>query len=492
MATAMLAPPAIAASQPDFSGLTRAIRTFKEGTAYPTGTAVVVVQDGRIVYEGYFGKADLGAGTAVGRDTAFYIASTTKPFFALNVLLAEREGLVETGTSLQAMFPDARFTGFDATAVTARDLLTHTSGLGNTALVWATAFSGVHDAQSRQRIVATSTPNAEAPRGTFAYTNVGYNVASVWMDRVDGRPWQAQLAARVFAPLGMTRTTARISEAEAGGWPMALPYSFAAARRDVPLYLRKTDATMQAAGGLLSTAPDLAKFLLVQLADGRQGKRQALPAAVIRRSHERQATTDSRYLDFPRDGYAWGWYTGDYKGRRMLHHFGAFAGFHAHLSFIPEANVGLVVLNNEDMLSARLTSVIADHAYGLALGEDGIAAKADARYAQLAQEAKQMEQAVAAQHAKTRGRAWQLSLPRAAHAGRYAHPLLGDITVALEADDALVLRWGQLQATATGYDRPEHVRVELVPGSGEVVEFIAANGQVEALQLDGMRFDKLR
>lgn len=492
VAAAILTTQAATAAEPDFNGLARAIQATKDATAFPAGTAVIVVKDGKVLYQGYFGYADIQAKTPVSADTAFYIASATKPFFALDTLLAEHAGKLDTRTTLQAMFPEARFTGFDASAITARQLLTHTAGLDNMPLVWATAYTGLHDAGLRHRLLLETRPNAEAPTGTFDYTNVGYNIASVWLDEATGTPWQDQLASRIFKPLGMTRTTARASDAETGGWPVAKPYSFAAADRTQPLYLRKTDATMHAAGGMLSTAPDLATFLIAQLADGKLGRKQVLPAAVVRASHIRQASTDSRYLDFPRDGYAWGWYTGEYQGRRMLHHFGGFAGFHAHLSFMPGENIGLVVLNNEDMLGARLTNLIAEYAYAVALDDAGIATNAPARFAKLAEDALKLEQSAAGQRDKIRGRAWQLSLPRQAYAGRYTHPSLGEVTVSVDAEDGMHLRWGQLRAEATGFDKPDHVRVEFVPGSGEVLAFVATNGTVEAMVYDDLRLEKAR
>lgn len=492
VAAAVLTTQAAMAAAPDFSGLARAVQATKDATGFPAGTAVIVVKDGKVAYQGYFGHADIGAKTPVGADTVFYIASATKPFFALEALLAEHAGELDTRTTLQAMFPDKRFVGFDAGWVTFRQLLTHTSGLDNMPLVWATAYTGLHDAGLRLRLVDETRPNSDAPNGTFDYTNVGYNIASVWLDATNEMPWQDQLASRIFKPLGMDRTTARASDAEAAGWTIAKPYSFAAADRTQPLYLQKTDATMHAAGGMLSTAPDLATFLMAQLADGRLGRKQVLAAEVIRASHVRQATTDSRYLDFPRDGYAWGWYTGDYQGRRMLHHFGSFAGFHAHLSFMPDENIGLVVLNNEDVLGARLTNLIAEYAYALALGNTDIAAKAPARFSGLADDARKLGQAATAQREKIRAREWRLSLPRRAYAGRYAHALLGDVTVVVGEGDHMQLRWGQLQAQATGYDKPEHVRVEFVPGSGDVLEFVVANGEVQALVYDDLRFEKTR
>ena len=66
------------------------------------------------------------------------------------------------------------------------------------------------------------------------------------------------------------------------------------------------------------------------------------------------------------------------------------------------------------------------------------------------------------------------------------------MAVTLQADDGLAVHWGQLQAVASGYDKPDHVRIELVPNSGNVLEFVVKDGEVEALVLDGMRFGKVR
>lgn len=480
---------AIAAPSTDFADLASAIQRVKEVTGYQTGTAVAVVKDGKVVYEGYFGYADLGGKVPVDRSTSFYIASTTKPFLALHTLLQERAGQLDTGTSLQAMFPRAGFAGFDANAVTIRHLLTHTAGIDNQPLVWATAFSGIHDARSRQTLVAHSYPNAEAAPGTFDYTNVGYNILSVWLEQKFAQPWQDQLATTLFAPLGMARTSAYISEAKAKGWPLAKPYSAQSTDRHAPLYLEKSDETMQAAGGIVSTANDLSRFLIAELSDGKLSGRRVFPKDVIAQSHATQAVTDSSYLDFKRNGYAWGWYTGDYKGKRMLHHFGAFPGFHAHLSFIPEAGVGLVVLNNEDFLSARLTNLIADHVYGVLLREPGTQAASSARFDELLGKAKGLEQAVAKQRELVLGRAWNLSLPRQRYVGTYRHALLGDITVADEAG-ALVIRWGKLQAIAAGYGRKDHVRVEFAPNSGDLLAFVVANDRVNAIEFERMTFIK--
>lgn len=472
----------------DFDGLDALVRKTKEATAHPTGTAIIAIRDGRIVHEAYIGYADIGARTPVDRDTAFYIASVTKPFFALTLLLQQERGRIDADTHLQAMFPGIAFEGFDARAVTLRDLLTHTSGLDNPPLVWATAYVGGHDAASRRALVAQTSADADTAHGAFDYSNVGYNIASVWLDAKLGTSWQAQLDADIFAPLGMRRTTASIDTARAAGWSIARPYSALAADRNTPLSLEKSDDTMHAAGGLIASAPDLARFLIAQMStDG------ALPAAVIARSQVQQVATDGvAYEDFARSGYAWGWYVGGYKGRRMLHHFGGFAGFHAHLSFIPEAGVGLVVLNNEDVLAARMTSLIADYAYGVLLGEQGTDARVATRFDALIDKARSLEAAVAAQQAKLRDRAWNLSLAPAEYAGTYTHPLLGDIAITRDATGEPIVRWGRLASTALAYDDRDTMRVELVPNSGSVMAFEVGAGRVDALRFEGMRFVRVR
>ncbi len=488
---AVASSPAITAPGHDFEALAGLIQRTKDETALPSGTAVAIVKDGKIIYEGYFGYADIDGKRPVTRDTSFYIASTTKPFVALNVLLKAGEGRLDTRTSLQAMFPDIRFNGFDATSVTAKDLLVHSSGVDNQPLVWATAFSGVHDARSRLGLVAASYPDGDAAPGTFKYTNVGYNILSVWLDQKRAMPWQDQLDKAIFQPLDMRRTSAYISKAEAKGWPLATPYSFAGAMPNGPLYLRKSDDTMHAAGGLVSTAPDLAKFLIAQLGEGKYRGKQIFPSAVIAQSHVTQVALDASYLDFKRTGYAWGWYTGEYKRKHMLHHFGGFAGFHAHLSFIPEANVGLVVLNNEDVLSARLTNLIAHYVYGVLLDEPGISSKMSDRFDELLGQAREGRLATAKHRDVIQRRAWQLSQPLEAYVGTYSNHLLGEMVVELNNDNKPVIRWGRLAAVVTGYDSPDQVRVEFAPNEGTALTFVVKEGNVDAISYAHATFKKV-
>lgn len=489
-ALALASPCAIAAMPvPDFTALDRLIEDTRRATGYAPGLAIVVLRDGRIVHEAYSGHADIDAQVPVTRDTVFYIASATKPMFALNALLAEADGRLDLQTPLRTMFPDVAFDGIDADVVTAGELLFHASGVDNPDLAWAAAFSGVHDAASRQALVARTHADPETPHRTFRYTNVGYNLFSAWLDRRSATPWQQQLEARVFQPLGMHHTSASMDHAQRAGWTLAQPYSLGSITPQRPLPLSKTDATMHAAGGVVSTAPDLARFLAAQLSGGDSC---GIPRALIARSQQPQVAVDAHYQDFARDGYAWGWYTGAYKGQRLLHHFGSFAGFHAHLSFMPDAGLALVVLANEDVLAPRLTSLVADYAYGTLLHEPDLQARVAARFDALQAQALALPSTIARQRAQIAARPWRLALPRAAYGGRYEDPLLGTITVTLDADARLRLRWGVLDAVADGGDADEQLRVEFMPGAGRFLDFDVQDGRVIAIDFEGMRFQRLQ
>lgn len=454
----------------------------------PSGTAVIVVKGDRIIHESYHGYADIAGREKVNEKTAFYIASVTKPFFALNALLMEQDGNLDTNSSLQALVPEMNFTGFDADKVTVRDLLVHTSGLDNEPLVWATAFSGVHDASSRRQLVAATYPAEGTRLGGFDYSNVGYNILSVALDARGDAAWQERLEKNIFAPLRMAQTSAYMSAAADQGTRTARPYSLMSEKRLEALYLEKTDATMHAAGGLIATARDLSRFLIAELNEGRVDGKQVFPAEVIRRSHEQQAKTDTSYQDFQRDGYAWGWYTGDYKGQRMLHHFGGFAGYHAHLSFIPEEKIGLVVLNNEDFLSARLTSLVADLVYGTLLNEENIVKNVDARLEELLVRLQGVGETIRSQRKEISARPWLLSRPLVEYAGKYSNSTLGTVHVNITDDKRLEFIWGELRAVADGYDKPDVVRVELAPNSGKAVSFTVDAGIVTSLVINDITF----
>ncbi len=235
------------------------------------GAGIAVIEGDRIVYEGGFGFADAKGGIKATADTSFYIASSTKSFTGLAALLLANKDKLDLDKSLAAWFPEISFDpALKADQITIRHLLSHTHGIVNDPIAYSAAYTGLHTPETNLKRLKDSTQvNTEAPLGTYDYTNLGYNIFSMILEREFGKPWQDILAEEVFAPAGMTRTSAYFSDAAKKGWSLALPYGVTGKDIREPLYLTKQDNTMHAAGGMIASAHDIARFVQAQLSNGR-------------------------------------------------------------------------------------------------------------------------------------------------------------------------------------------------------------------------------
>ncbi|MBL4617945.1 MAG: serine hydrolase [Robiginitomaculum sp.] len=482
----------------DFSAIDDYVEQVKKGTDMPSGTAIAIVKNGKIIYEGYFGFADIQAKKPVDADTAFYIASTTKPFFALSMLLMEHKGDIKDTTTMAEMFPDIKFRRFKPKKVQLQNLMSHTAGIKNPLFVANLAYFGLHDKARRRKSVAAIVSRNKGKLGKFVYTNLGYNVASVWVEDTYKQDWQKTLAELVFDPLNMSSTSAYMSEIKMKGIEVALPYSFFSENPKEALSFQKKDSTMHAAGGMVSTARDVARFLIAELNNGMVDGKQVFPRAVIEKSQQQLATNNSKYRkyrDFGRDGYAWGWFIGPYKDQVMLHHFGDIAGTHAHLSFIPKRNIGLVILNNESWVSDAMANTIADIAYSILLDKGDPDALVKPRVQSLVSGVTKVLQNKA--NEKEPVEEMNLSLDKPSYAGTFYNPLIGNVRVELIGADQYKFTLGELDAMATGHKDRNAMHVVFVPKVRTFVpdvsvRYVIKRGKVTGFRMYQAFFEKLK
>jgi len=456
------------------------------------GIAVSVVRGGETVYARGFGYADVEAGVQATPETEYYIASSTKSFTALAAQLLHVEGKIDLDRSLQSYLPDVAFDpAIEADSITLRDLLTHTAGISNDAIVFRTAFSGEHTQDELLRAMSATSVQSRAPRGEFRYTNLGYNILSVILDRETGTAWQDLLAELVFVPAGMARTTAYASLPDKAGWPVARPY-FGVSEGEVErLYLEKADNTMQAAGGMYSTAADLARWVTIQLNGGRIDGVQVFPADVIRETHHPFAETDTRFGPYRRDGgYGLGWYIGGYEDEVLIHHFGGFAGWRTHVSFMPEHDVGVVVLANQAPVGSLLADLLATYAYDWWLGRDSLQQVYEEKRTEVARRVEDRKGRIDADLANRAERTWTLTEPLESYVGIYRSDLFGTLNIAIE-DDVLAASIGNMHAVSTPFTRPNTIRVEMVPKNGQVIGFVVEDGVVTQARNGDAVFDKV-
>lgn len=327
------------------------------------GLAITVVRGDSTIYRRGFGWADTEAGAPMTPETPLYIASNTKSFTALAAALLDARGDVDLDAPVtdylrRDWFPSE----IDAGAVTLRHLLTHTSGLSNDPLVFRTAYSGEHTPRVQRRLLEETVARDDAPLGTFDYTNTGYLIAALALEEATGLPWQDVLEREIFEPLGMAETTARLSELRPDAIPAA-PYRAVGPAERMRLPLEKSDETLHAAGGIISTLRDLERWLVAEMHRGRISGDAVLPEAVIEATQTLAAPAAGTIGPFGRDGYGLGWIVGTFGGEKLIYHVGNFPGTSSLISFMPERNLGVTVFVNEDEVGTQLALMLTAYVY---------------------------------------------------------------------------------------------------------------------------------
>jgi CubicO group peptidase (beta-lactamase class C family) len=452
------------------------------------GLAVAVVRDSAVVYLGAAGYRDIEAKLPATTTTPYYLASSTKSFTGMAAAILAARGTLDLDAPISRYLPELRLpAGRPADSVTMHQLLTHTMGLENDAIVIRTAYTGEHTPEQLIGLLSGSTVTSRA----FRYDNLGYVVASLVLERLTRGRWQDLLQSSLFVPLGMRRTTAYMSRA--GGWGLAVPYSAGADSVPRRLPQTKRDATMHAAGGVVSTAEDLSRWLSVMLTDGRLRGVQVLPPEAVREARRLQVAVDpaQTFGPFRRYGYGLGWYWGEYAGDTLIHHFGGYEGARAHVSFMPSRGLGVAVLLNASGPAAEVADLVATYAYDVLLDKPALEAHYDSALAAMAEKLRTTKERVAAQRAEMAGRENTLSRPLGTYAGTFESPMLGTLKLR-PVRGRLEVSFGPLLAIAGYYTRPEALRVEFGPGRGEVLQFFVLPTGADSLEYAGYVFHRRR
>ena len=457
------------------------------------GVIMTVVKDGQSIYTKGFGYANRESKLPMQDETSFYIASCTKSFTALLASIYDQRGLIDLDAPLTKYFPNVDFKPeLKAGQVKVRDLLTHTSGIENGGISFRVAYSGDHNHEKLMQLMNHCEPN-KAGYGNFQYTNTGYNIYALILQEHLGKPWQQCLEEEIFKPLGMSHTTAYISRATTNDWPLARPYIGYSTDDIEAVYLLKKDNTMQSAGGLITTGKDIGKWLQVQLMEGRLNGQQVFPKKLIQQSQNLLATINEPRNDpFEDKGYGMGWMINEYNGEKVVAHFGGFPGYLTHISFMPEQNIGVAVMVNEGIMGYRLMHLLGTYTYDWWLDNDGQTnEKYQESLSEMAKYFENISSRIAQSRAKRAKREWDLKLPFEGYTGVYHNDIYGTVYIDV-SKEALKIRMGNMHCTATPFKSPEAIRVEMVPGSGEVIEFLYEGDAVSGFNYDDSVFTKLK
>ncbi len=414
----------------------RAMQTFDV-----PGLALTIVKDDQVVLAKGYGIRKLGEPARVNEKTLFAIGSNTKAFTATALALLVEEGKIDwDGRVIDYLPAFAMYDPFVTRELTVRDLLVHRSGLGLGAgdlLWWPPSNYSRKEVVRRLRYIEPAT----SFRSAYAYDNVLYLVAGEVIEAVSGRSWEDFVAERVLKPVGMTGTNVRLSAATSPG-NIAAPH--APVDGKVRIVKPFDSDTTNPAGGINSSAEDMAKWMRVQLAGGKLPDGTRLFSAATARELTTMVTPipsgdpppEMPQLRANFNGYALGFGVRDYHGRKLLAHTGGLPGYVSRVLMVPEIGLGISILTNQESGEAfdSIAFRILDH-YLDAPPFDWIDAfrKAHDRIAARTREAE--EKAATARAASSRP-----SLPLSAYAGTYRDAWYGDVTIT-EAGGKLSIRF---------------------------------------------------
>lgn len=456
-------------------GLDRMVADVMQRSGVP-GMSVAVVRGGQIVYAKGFGVREFGKDAKVDADTVFQLASVSKSVGSTCVSAAVTAGLVSWSDPVVKHLPTFALSDPETTKrVTIADLYAHRSGLPAQAGDDLEAFGF-----DRSAVLARLGQFELDPfRISYHYSNFGMTTGGEAVAAAAKRPWEQLCADLIYSPLGMTSTSSTYADFT-GRENRATLHFRTAEKTFEPLYTRNADA-QSPAGGVSSSANDMARWLLMNLADGHvdgQPEGRPIDAAVLRESHAAQiatgplATSESRGRSY---GYGFNVETTS-TGHVRLGHSGAFyVGAGTAFGLLPAADVGIVVLTNGSPVGAAeaVATGFTDLVRTGALERDWLDFFGPIFGALFVNRSK-VAAAPPANVAPAR--------PLDAYVGRYTSPYAGDIAVTRDGD-RLTLTIGpkQLSAPLTHYDGDTFSW--LAPGgNGEPVSAVTFSGGTELAQ----------
>jgi CubicO group peptidase (beta-lactamase class C family) len=330
------------------------------------GVSLAIVEGDQIAHQRCFGRARPG-GEAPTPQTPFFIGSLAKSFTALAVMQLVEAGKVDLDSPIQRYLPWFRLADPSAAAqITVRHLLNQTSGLP----VWTgdvplADFDSSPGATKRQAQALASLDLARPAGAACDYNNMNYNLLGLIIEAVSGDTYAGYLQEQILHPLGLSHTYASKALATQHGLAVGHRYWFGIpfAEPDLPVPLGSLPS-----GQLISTAEDMAGYLIAHLNGGRGAGVQLLSAAGVDQLH--QGALEYRRFGISAGRYAMGWFDGEIGQTRIVWHSGTTPDFNAYMAIFPEQKKGIVLLFNAShfMFNPILTEV-GMGAAGLLAGE---------------------------------------------------------------------------------------------------------------------------
>jgi CubicO group peptidase (beta-lactamase class C family) len=384
------------------------------------GLSIAVIEDGKVILSKGYGLRDMKRSQPVTPKTLFAIGSSTKSFTVTSLGVLADQGKLDWDKPLREYLPEFRLMDqFANERMTPRDLVTHRSGLPRHDLMWYNSPLTRKEIFERLRYLEPS----KDFRTSFQYQNLMFMTAGYLAAQISGMPWENHVRKAIFDPLGMSSSNFSVTDSQKSS-DYSLPYTLVKEEiKEIPF--RNIDQ-IGPAGSINSNAEDMVKYVMMHMAYGkgvlseRNAKQMQTPQMSI--------AAPGEFKELGAQSYGMGFFLTSYRGHYLVHHGGNIDGFSALVTFMPQENIGMVILTNQN--GSVVPTVLSYNVYDRLLGLDQIGWTKRIK--------DQQEKAKAAtEETKKKGYTSQRTGTHPAHdlaeyAGEYEHPAYGVAKVGIE------------------------------------------------------------
>jgi CubicO group peptidase (beta-lactamase class C family) len=334
------------------------------------GIAVAIVKDGKVILAKGYGVKSIQTNEKLDANTLFGIASNSKAFTSAALAMLVDEGKLKWDDKVISYLPNFKmYNEYVTNEFTIRDLLTHRSGLGLGAgdlMIWpdGSNFTAQDITQNLQYLKPVS-----AFRTQYDYDNLLYIVAGEVIKRVSGVSWCDFIESRIMKPLDMKNSAASFVRLKDTSNVIAPHVPIDGKLKVISRYKNQL---FDAAAGIYSSVNDMSKWMIMQLNNGKYGSENK---QLFSQKEQTQMWTPQTIIPVTTkppynthfSSYGLGWFLSDVKGYKQATHTGGLEGIVTQVTLIPELNLGIVVLTNQQSGAAfnAITNTIKDSYLGI-------------------------------------------------------------------------------------------------------------------------------
>ncbi len=313
-------------------------------SASTPGSAILVVKDGKVLFNKGYGLANLEHGIPNTPQTVFDLASVSKQFAGFAVSTLVEEGKISLQDDIRKYLPELPDFG---KVITIDHLVHHTSGIRDWTSTLPLSGWSFDDVISFEQILRMAQNQQELnyePGSEYSYSNTGYNLLAELVQRVSGQSFSDWTKQHIFDRLGMTNTQflddhTRVIPNRAGGYFR---------EDDGAFHAQPNNLMALGSSSMYSTTTDLAKWVI------NLDRPEADLKPIINRMFEKGVLNNGEEIS-----YAFGLSVDKYNNEPFISHSGSWASFRTYLGYFPDAHLSVVVLNNYPTNAYRRATTIA-------------------------------------------------------------------------------------------------------------------------------------